>query len=182
MTASYRHDRSTLDILEALGGTSFEATVWRVTRSERDALRGSSANGRWSSNSEPEVLYTSLEKHGALAEIGFRLAAEPIWPSRIRHSIHAIRAKATNIVDIGKMEMLQKLGVDVPAYGSFDYTVTQAIAAAANFLEFGGLIAPSARANCNNAVFFIERNNELEVASSEEIDWDSWRKDRSRQR
>ena len=78
--------------------------------------------------------------------------------------------------------MLQKLGVDISAYGSFDYSVTQAIAAAANFLAFDGLIAPSARANCNNAVFFIERNNELEVASSEEIDWDSWRKDRSRQR
>ena len=182
MTTSYRHDRSTLDVLEALGGTTFEGIVWRVTRSERDALRGSSANGRWSGNGEPEVLYTSLEKHGALAEIGFRLAAEPIWPSRIRHSIHSIQAKAANIVDIGKFETLQKLGVDVSAYGSFDYAFTQAIAAAANFLEFGGLIAPSARADCNNAVFFVERNIELEVASPEEIDWDGWRKDRSRQR
>ena len=182
MTASYRHDRLTLDVLEALGGTPFEGIVWRVTRSERDALRGSSANGRWSRNGEPEVLYTSLEKHGALAEIGFRLAAEPVWPSRIRHSIHSIRARTNNIVDIGKFETLQKLGVEVSTYGSFDYSFTQAIAAAANFLAFDGLIVPSARANCNNAVFFVERNNELEVASSEEIDWDSWRKDRSRQR
>ena len=60
-----------------------------------------------------------------------------------------------------------------------DYIVGNA---AANFLEFGGLIVPSARANCNNVVFFVERNNELEVASSEEIDWETWRKDRSRQR
>lgn len=179
---SNRHDSSLLDAMEALGGSAFQGTVWRITRREREPLRGSSAHGRWSHSEGPEVLYTSLERHGALAEIGFRLAAEPIWPSRMRHSIHAIEAKAQNLLDIGSLEALRKLGVDVSNYQNFDYSKTQAISAAAHFLEFDGLVVPSARADCKNVVFFLERLPGLQVTSSIEIDWDGWRKDRQPKR
>jgi hypothetical protein len=73
------HDRSILDALEAIDREPFAGEVWRVTRKGRDPLRGSAANGRWSSSGgEFEVLYTSLEHDGALAEIGYRLALEPV--------------------------------------------------------------------------------------------------------
>ena len=42
-------------------------------------------------------------------------------------------------------------------YEIFDYQATQAIAAAAHFLEFDGLKVPSARAPCSNLVFFTDR-------------------------
>lgn len=48
-------------------------------------------------------------------------------------------------------------------YGTFEYTGTQAIAAAAHFLEFDGLIVPSARASDLNLVLFTERLN-VEIA------------------
>src|ERR1700730_7394720 len=52
-----------------------EASIFRRRslanrRKGRDPLRGSTANGRWSpSGGEFEVLFTSLERDGALAEI-----------------------------------------------------------------------------------------------------------------
>src|SRR5690606_27614928 len=136
------HDRLMLDALEALGSRPFSGTVWRVTRAGRDGLRGSTADGRWSANGEFEVLYTSLEREGALAEIGYRLSLEPVWPSRITHEIHEISVEAGSALQIADLAGLASLGVDVARYGSFDYTATQAIAAAANFLELDGLLVP----------------------------------------
>ena len=60
---------------------ALKKVVWRVARRGRDPLRGAIANGRWSAIGEFEVLYTSLEADGALAEVGHRLSLEPVWPS-----------------------------------------------------------------------------------------------------
>src|SRR5215470_7645877 len=84
------HDRAILDALDAIDPMPFEGEVWRVIPKGRNPLRGSSTHGRWSPNGEFEVLYTSLERDGALAEIGYRLSLEPIWPSRLQHEIHRI--------------------------------------------------------------------------------------------
>ncbi|MBV8119117.1 MAG: RES domain-containing protein, partial [Alphaproteobacteria bacterium] len=63
------HDRALLDVLETIDPEPFRGEVWRVARKGRDPLRGSVAHGRWSPNAEFEVLYTSVERDGALAEI-----------------------------------------------------------------------------------------------------------------
>ena len=86
------HDRAILDALEVLDPTPFNGTVWRVTRKGREPVRGAAADGRWGASGEFEVLYTSLEREGALAEIGYRLSLEPVWPSRIEHEIHVFQA------------------------------------------------------------------------------------------
>ena len=69
------HDRALLDALEALDPEPFRGVVWRVTRKGREPLRGAAANGRWSMTGEFEVLYTSLEREGATAEIGISAVA-----------------------------------------------------------------------------------------------------------
>jgi hypothetical protein len=66
------HDRSILDALEAREPLQFAGDVWRITREGLDPLRGSAASGRWSPGGEFDVLYTSLERDAALAEIGSR--------------------------------------------------------------------------------------------------------------
>ncbi len=182
MAASRRvHDRVILDALEAIEPELFEGEVWRVTRKGRDPLRGSSAHGRWSPNGEFEVLYTCLVRDGALSEIGFRLSLEPVWPSLLEHEIHQIEARSPRTLHIADVGALGSLGVDVARYESFDYRSTQAIAAAAHFLEFDGLKIQSARAPCSNLVLFLDRLSEgvsLDVLGSEPIDWDAWRKGR----
>jgi hypothetical protein len=173
------HDRAILDALDAIDPKPFEGEVWRVTRKDREALRGSSTHGRWSPNGEFEVLYTSLERDGALAEIGYRLSLEPVWPSRLQHEIHRIEVRTKRTLHIVDLAALQSLGVDIAKYQGFDYEATQAITAAAHFLAFDGLLVPSARANCTNLVLFLERVSEygdLVVRQSESVDWAAWRK------
>jgi RES domain-containing protein len=180
MTARRRvHDRAVLDALEAFDPEPFEGTVWRVTRKGYDGLRGSSAHGRWSPNGEFEVLYASLEKQGALAEIGYRMSLEPVWPSRLEHEIHAIETRTERTLRIGTLAGLEPLGVDIARYESFEYQETQAIAAAAHFLEFDGLLVPSARAPCSKLVVFLDRitpDARLEVVKTEPVDWTDWRR------
>ena len=73
-TSGRVHDRAILDALDGMEPAPVDAPVWRITRVGRDPIRGSAANGRWSPGGTVEVLYTSLERDGALAEIGFRLS------------------------------------------------------------------------------------------------------------
>lgn len=175
------HDRAILDALEALEPQPFAGEVWRITRKGREPLRGSSAHGRWSPNGEFEVLYTSLERDGALAEIGYRLSLEPIWPSRIQHELHKIRIRTERTLHFADVAALQSLGVDPVKYPGFEYTATQAITAAAHFLGFDSLLVPSARAPCKNLVLFVEQVTEighLEVLETSPVDWTYWRKNK----
>ena len=177
------HDRSVLDALEKLDPEPFDSDVWRVVRKGRDPLRGSSANGRWGAPGELEVLYTSEQRDGALAEVGFRLSLEPVWPSLIQHQIHVLAVRAERTLRLLDMRELAHLGVDISRYESFEYGATQAIAAAAHFLEFDGMLVPSARFACSNLVLFTDRvshTGHLQLVSSEDVDWPDWRKKKRR--
>jgi hypothetical protein len=181
MASGRVHDRSVLDALEKLHPEPYDSDVWRVTRKGRDPLQGSSASGRWGAPGEMEVLYASEARDGALSEIGFRLSLEPVWPSRIQHEIHVLAVKMERMLRLSDMRELANLGVDTARYESFEYSTTQAIAAAAHFLEFDGLLVPSARFACNNLALFTDRVSHegyLQVVSSEDVNWSDWRKKR----
>jgi len=170
------HDRAILDALEAFETEAVEKTVWRVARRGRDPLRGAVANGRWNAVGEFEVLYTSLEHEGALAEVGYRLSLEPVWPSKIQHQIHTLNIKASRVLRFENLGQLERLGVNTAKFESFEYAATQAIAAAAHFLEFDGLIVPSARFKCSNLVVFLDRVQNLpQLIKTEDVDWATWR-------
>ncbi len=176
------HDRTVLDALDAIGPVLFDGDVWRVTGKGRDALKGSSAAGRWSPSGEFEVLYASLDAEGAVAEIGYRLSLEPIWPSRMHHEIHRIGLRLDRALRLADLAALSALGVDAAKYDSFDYSATQAIASAARFLEFDGLIVPSARFDGSNMVVFLDclgPDHRLDVRQTKPVDWTGWKKVRS---
>jgi hypothetical protein len=154
----------------------FRGTVWRVTRKGREPLRGAAAHGRWSPSDEFEVLYTCLERDGALAEIGYRLSLEPVWPSRIEHELHTIEVEAERTLRFADLGTLAQFGVDVARYRTFEYAATQSVAAAAHFLEFNGLIVPNARFDCANLVVFTERAPGLTMIDTQLVDWEEWRR------
>ena len=172
------HERQILDALEGASPVLFDGSVWRITAAGRDPVRGSAADGRWSPGGSVEVLYTSLGKTGAMAEIGFRLSLEPVWPSRILHDIHEIRATTEKTLRFADVASLAAFGVEVARYESFDYAATQALAAAAHFLEFDGLIVPSARCSSQNLVVFMDREAaaSLQRLTTERVDWAAWRR------
>jgi hypothetical protein len=160
---------------------AFVGDVWRVTSRGRDPLRGSTAEGRWSPAGEFEVLYTSLERDGALTEIGYRLSLEPVWPSKVQHQAHRIAARTERSLRFPDVAALAPFGVEAARYPSFEYAPTQALAAAARFLGFDSLIVPSARSSALHLVVFLDAildDGALTVLDSEDVDWDGWRRKR----
>jgi RES domain-containing protein len=176
-----RHDRDVLDRLEAMAPEAFAGEVWRVTARGRDPLLGSAAGGRWSPVGEFDVIYTSLEREGALAEIGFRMSLEPVWPSKLQHDLYRLAARTRRTIRFPDVVSLVPFGVDAARYQGFDYGATQAIAAAARFLGFDSLIVPSARSPARHLVVFIDdamADETLTLLATEPVDWDAWRRQR----
>lgn len=169
-------DPDLLDALDAHEGASFEGEVWRIVREEREPLQGHPSLAR----SDPgtfDVLYTSLEREGALEEIHFHLSRQPVFPSKIRSVLHRILVRTQRTLRIADLAALEGLGVSPETYGSLSFERTQEIGDAAAFLGFDGILAPSARWPCQNLVLFTERFTpaDLRVVNSEPVDWADWR-------
>ena len=171
------HDGEILDYLEALDPVERDITVWRTVRAQRDPTRGTVAAGRWSPPGEFEVLYTSKQEAGSLAEIGYRLMLEPVWPSKILHELHRLQVRLERVFDLSDFTTLERLGITERAYESHDYSRTQEVAAAARFLEADGIIVPNARHPSINLVVFVDRadGDDIRVLESKAVDWNLWR-------
>ena len=163
-----------LDALESRKRERFAAPVWRVTREGRDPVMPSPSNSRWCDGSF-DVLYTALAPDGAIAEVHALLAMQPVLPSRIKSFLNCLEAEAGNMLVINDLRDVESLGISAASYRDRDYGETQTVAAAAQFLGYDGIIAPSARWNCQNAIFFAGSIMPSAV-KPELIDWDAWRK------
>lgn len=145
------HDRNLLDALEQCQPEPFEGQVARVAREGRDPLVPG-YNGRWNDDQLP-ALYTALEADTAIAEIRYHLSRQPVFPSRLRFILYALQVSTQRTLKLLNLEDLKVFGVPINSYSTMDYaqakeTVypsTQAVGAAAAFLEFDGLLVPSAR-------------------------------------
>ncbi|OAI27300.1 hypothetical protein A1351_13745 [Methylosinus sp. R-45379] len=172
-------DLALLDAIDAMDREPFEGKVWRAVREGRDPTLGSPSQSRWC-NGLFDILYTSLERDGAIAEINALLSSQPVFPSKMRWDCYELSIRATKTLRIADLPMLQKLGVDVATFQERRYDQTQAIADAAFFLGFDGLIAPSARWACSNLMLFTSRlqpsDIELAADAGVPIDWTEWRR------
>lgn len=173
-------DLALLDALDAREPEAFEGVVWRIVREGRDPLQGHPSSARWDPGTF-DVLYTSLERDGALAEIHFHLSRQPVFPSKLRSVLYRIAVRTKRTLRLTDMEALGRLGVERKRYAELLYSRTQEIGDAAYFLGFDGLIAPSARWPCHNLVLFTDRAEaaDLVVETSEQVDWEAWRRERS---
>jgi RES domain-containing protein len=171
-------DPDLLELIDQYDRTPFAGPVWRVVRETRDPLQASPVGARWDPGTF-DVLYTSLDRDGALEETYFHLSRQPAFPS-VPFKLHRLRVRATKVLHLPEMGMLEKLGVDTSRFSEMDYTRTQAIGDAAHFLGFDGLIVPSARSRFLNLVLFDDRIDtaDAEVEQSEPIDWKAWRRSR----
>jgi RES domain-containing protein len=176
-------DLDLLDALDAHKGVSFEGDVWRIVREERNVLQGYPSAARWDPGTF-DVIYTSLAREGALEEVFFHLSRQPVFPSKIRSVLHRITVRTERTLKLADLAAVQDLGVSVETYGELTYGRTQEIGDAAAFLGFDGILAPSARWNCQNLVFFSDcfAPEDLTVVESEPVDWDVWRTLRAQSR
>lgn len=171
-------DPDLLELIDGFERTAFAGQAWRVVRETRDPLQASPVGARWDPGTF-DVLYTSLDRDGALEEMYFHLSRQPVFPS-IPFKLHRLRVQATKILHLPEMNLLGHLGVEASRFTEMDYRRTQAIGDAAYFLGFDGLIVPSARSRFLNLVLFDARIDaaDAEVEQSEPIDWKAWRQSR----
>ena len=175
------HAKELLDKLESLPTVEFDSEVFRATRLGLDPLTASTRGGRWSprdvmsSTHSVATLYTSCVREGALAELAFHYSQLTPFPSRpvLVHRIKLATRKTIRLIQV----QLISLGVEWDRYSTLDYAKTQEIGAAIAFLGCDGLIAPSARWNCENLMLFPTNHPfecELNLLHSEEVPLKEW--------
>lgn len=176
MAASRSHDDRLLDALSAIKPVKYARAVWRVVRKDRSPLDGSRGAGRWNP-AELSVLYCSQDQSGALSEIHFHLSrGQPVFPSRMEHVLWEMRVSLARTLKLLDLDQLAALGVEAARWRELLYNRTQEIGAAAAFLGFDGLVAPSARYACANTVIFLDNAapGAIEAAVSMPVDWPGW--------
>ena len=174
-------DSDLIDILDCCDPASVRCSLWRAVADARDPCQCSKPGGRWDDGTV-EVLYTSLERDGAIAEIYFHLRkGQPVFPSKVKYRLHELQLDIGGIVDLTDAKLLSNLGVDMARYGQLtyvnresEYTRSQQIGEAAYFLGFKGIKVPNARADCNNLILFCDQvaPDQLELINDHGfIDW-----------
>jgi hypothetical protein len=176
--AQVSRDIDLLDTIEAFKREPFSQPVWRMARKGCDPTLGVSSHSRWC-DGKFSVLYTSLERRGAIAEIHALLSLQPVFPSKDQRFMHKLQISASQTLKIADLPSLQALGVDISCYTNRDYKRTQDISDAAYFLGFDGLIAPSARYQCLNAMLFTDRlalgNIKIIESEMSALDWNTFK-------
>ena len=174
------HDRSLLDRLSQIRPERFQGEAFRATGKSVNPIAPSLNGGRWALPPGGDVgafvLYTSLQKEGALAEVCSFLAQLTPIPKARNLKVARLAVTASHVARLTWQQM-SALGIDAERYGERDYGRTQEIGAAFAFLEFDGLIVPSARWNCDNLVLFTGNHalsETLEVRDIEEVEWRQW--------
>jgi len=175
------HDQGLVDQLSGLATERFNGEVFRATGVSRDPLAFSVNGGRWAppahDGADVPVLYTSLTRPGALAEVVAYLTL--LTPLPLSHPLKVSRLGVSTSKTLRLARgSLKRLGVDFRRYGERDYALTQSIGAALAFLGLDGLIAPSARWPCDNLMIYQSNHmlltERLEVIEDEQVDWGAW--------
>lgn len=171
-----QYDPNLVERLSALDAREYEYEVFRVTFPSADPTAPSVQGGRWAFPQGTSVLYTSLERDAALAEVtSFLSSLDPI-PKKKLLRVSTLTVSVTKAVTLTR-ENLVSLGVDLQTYGTRDYSRTQEIGSALAWLGHDALIAPSARWEADNLIVFTDNHSlssQLEITHSEEIDWKEW--------
>jgi hypothetical protein len=171
------HDQALLDALSRRPQSTFSGNAYRATRARHDPLLASTRGGRWAPNNGPEILYTSLEREGALAEIAFHWSQLTPIPTQ-SVALHTLSVATDKTLRLIRSD-LASLGVQEEHYETLNYSRTQEIGAAIAFLGCDGLIAPNARWRCENLMIFMENvplDRDFAVSATEAVDWIDWAK------
>ena len=173
------HSPELIEQILRLPTESFDGAVFRATGANADPTAFSTTGGRWAAPEGFEggfsILYTSLERNGAVAEVASYLSLltpVPRKPLKV-HELGVSVEKALKIV----VADFPALGIDPKSYDQRNYDRTQIVGAAINFLEMDGLLAPSARWVCDNLMIFANSHSldaRLTVERTEDVHFDEW--------
>lgn len=163
------YDPTLLDRLETVTREEFDGVVWRHMFGSFDPARANTRGARWN---PPGVaaIYTSIDKHTALAEAEHAIASQPMRP-RAERKLYQIRVTVKRLIRCDEV-LLSELGVGKAELQSVNHTACQRVGGACHWLQADGLLVPSARAAGLNLVVFADNldvDAAFEVVASEEV-------------
>src|SRR5680860_318614 len=152
-----RRDNNLIDAIEAVDPVEYSGIVWGVVREGRDPTRCSRSGGRWDDGTF-DVLYTSEDRNGAIAEMKFHIMrGQPVIPSRVNYHLFELELSLGRALRLLDMDALKNVGLDISRFGQISYNEknaeyprSQDVGEVAHFLDYDGLVVPSARYNCLN--------------------------------
>jgi RES domain-containing protein len=176
-----RRDNGLIDAIESMAPAAFSGPVWRVVREGRDPVRCSRSGGRWDDGTF-DVLYTSADRLGALAEMRFHLMrGQPVIPSQVTYKLYQLDMQLGRSLKLLNLGDLAKVGLDTARFGQLSYNEkhaeyprSQDIGEVAHFLDYDGLVVPNARHDCLNVVAFCDRVGTEAIVVLEDhgvVDW-----------
>jgi RES domain-containing protein len=141
-----------LDKLPSFELGRWEGVVYRHMLGGYPPERPNTRGARWN---PPQVaaIYTSLDRATALAEAEYRLGLEP-FRLRTERKIYTISVKLHEVLDLGRRDVLESLGIKRSDLEGLDFSGCQKVGGAAQWLGYDGLLVPSARSAGINLVIF----------------------------
>lgn len=142
-------DEELLDAVSAVGSTPWSATTFRYTTARRDPLSGEGARlhgGRWNPPDLFPAIYLADPVRACMGEL--RKAArdnhlEVSDQLRVPYKLHTIAVTEVPVLDLCSEETRQVLGLELNDLTG-PWETCQAVGHAAWFLEYAGVVAPSA--------------------------------------
>jgi RES domain-containing protein len=132
--------------------------------------RENTSGARWNPPETPAI-YASLEGTTAMAEADYYINIQPLRP-RAQRLMYRISVKLSSVLDLSDWGLLRSLGVDEVIFATADYSASQNVGGAVEWLGHDGLLIPSARAKGTNLVIFPNQRKAdhlFEALDSEEI-------------
>ena len=134
-----------------LGPSTWSGTMHRHTSLGRDPLSGEGARrlgGRWNPRGVFSTIYLAQPEFTAIRELEHAAAAASMFLDdllAVGRELHTIEVEAVEVLDLRDPSRLLAVGLSPDDVGDADQTACQAVGHAAWFLEFAGVLAPSAR-------------------------------------
>lgn len=143
-------DEDIVQRVNDLGSTPWSGTTYRHVTRGRDPLAGAGAlrfGGRWNPQGAFSVVYLAQPTAACMGEL--ERLAQPNGVTvaeflRAPRTLSSVQVHALPVLDLQTDQALAQVGLERGDIADDDWTACQAVGQAAHFLNYAGVLAPSA--------------------------------------
>lgn len=139
--------------VDRIGATPFSGQTYRYTAARRDPLSGAGARlfgGRWNPRGIYATTYLALPESACIGELDMAATSQGMTSETFLAApkvFHSLAVTRLPVLDLRAPETLEQVGLTIDDIAGDDWDACQSVGHAAWFLEFGGVLAPSATGN-----------------------------------
>jgi RES domain-containing protein len=168
-------DEDVVQHVNDAGTTAWSGLAYRFTNARRDPLSGEGSyefGGRWNPRGVFAAIYLALPQATAMLEFQRRAEAaamDPLDMLRAGYILHTIEVHDLPVLDLRDEQALAAVGLGQEDITAEDWTACQSVGHAAWFLEYGGVLAPSAAGHGFVLTVFESRLEPRQLTVNESI-------------